>query len=232
MVLPFMTGGSLDDMIALERAGKAPAGWTPTKRIIALLGIASGMMFLHESSIIHRDLKLENVLLDEKLEPRVCDFGFSKIVDMSQSKRHSMIAGTGRFMAPELHEERPFDFKVDVYAFGMLMFEVVTKVIPFADLTSDTDLGEQVMDGVRPPFPEGVPPPLQQLIENCWHGNPDWRPEFSEVVLELGKEETLEGIAGLDLPEFLEYQGRVVPPDLIPSISGAFASQWRRTSSK
>jgi serine/threonine protein kinase len=185
------------------------------------------MLFLHDSAIIHRDLKLENVLLDENLEPKVCDFGFSKIVDVTNAKRHSMIGGTPRFMAPELHEERPFDFKIDVYAFGMLMYEVVTKIVPFADVT-DTDLGEQVMDGVRPPFPENCSPAFQTLISNCWHGNPDWRPDFNEIVMELGKEETLEGVPGLNLQEFMAYQARVVPPDLVASISGEFAAKCRK----
>jgi serine/threonine protein kinase len=226
MVLPFMSGGSLDEMIALERTEKAPEKWTVTKKLISLLGIASGMMFLHESSIIHRDLKLENVLLDEKLEPRVCDFGFSKVVDMTRARQQSMICGTGRFMAPELHEERPFDFKVDVYAYAMVMFEVLTGIIPFENVTNEAKMGEQVMDGIRPAFPETLPAPFQELISNYWHGNPDWRPEFNEVVLELGKEEVLETVEGLDLKEYLDYQKRVVPQDLMPSISGQFAAKF------
>jgi serine/threonine protein kinase len=217
---------TLDTMIDKERKETAPKEWTSTKKLISLLGIASGMMFLHESSIIHRDLKLENVLLDEYLEPRVCDFGFSKIVDAAHARQQSMICGTGRFMAPELHEERPFDFKVDVYAYAMLMFEVLTGIVPFADLANEADMGEMVMDGVRPPFPDGLCPVLQELIGNCWHGNPDWRPEFNEIVMELGKEEVLESFEGLDLKEFLDYQARVVPADLVTSISGEFVARY------
>ena len=83
-----------------------------------LISIARGMMILHQLHIIHRDLKAENILVDEDFYPRITDFGLSKFFDpyhsMSQSIKDS---GTAIYMAPEVIESDHFNTKADVYAF-------------------------------------------------------------------------------------------------------------------
>jgi serine/threonine protein kinase len=102
ILTPFMANGSLEDIMKKERSGNAPAEWTMTRKLIVLLGIASGMMFMHENRYIHRDLKPGNVLIDEHFEPKIGDFGLSKFVPSGQTLYQSMHDGTPHFMAPEI----------------------------------------------------------------------------------------------------------------------------------
>jgi serine/threonine protein kinase len=129
----FMSNGSLDAILHLEREKKTPVQWTTTRKHISLLGIASGMMFMHERRFIHRDLKPVNVLLDDRFEPKTADFGLSKFVDAGQTLCQSLRGGTAQFMAPEIYADQTFDFKADVYAFGILMYMIVTGLEPFHD---------------------------------------------------------------------------------------------------
>jgi serine/threonine protein kinase len=107
---------SLEHSIDLERPGIAPSAWTPTRKHIVLLGIASGMMFMHD--VLYRDLKPTNVLLDCAREPRVADFGLSKFVECRATLSQSTRGETCQSMAPEIHLDECFDFKLDVYAFA------------------------------------------------------------------------------------------------------------------
>jgi serine/threonine protein kinase len=227
MLVPYMAGGSLESVTEMERQGTGLPGWNATQKLIALIGAASGMMYLHENSIIHRDLKPENVLLNEFLEPRICDFGFSKVVDVANAKKQSLICGTGRFMAPELYDELPFDFKVDVYAFGVMVYEVLTLEVAFGAGTTDLAISGKVLEGKRPELPASLPEIFRDLIGMCWAQQPEERPDFNEIVMMLGKEDVLEAVENLDLDKFLEYQSRAVPPDLIPGVSVEFAARYR-----
>jgi hypothetical protein len=90
-ILTPLMRSSVQQYIELERKGKAPPEWTPTRKHIVLLGTAMGMAFMHEKNVIHRDLKPVNLLLDANNEPVVGDFGFSKFAEsgttISQSVR-------------------------------------------------------------------------------------------------------------------------------------------------
>jgi serine/threonine protein kinase len=105
ILTPLMTSGSLDDVLKQERSGKAPKEWNATRKQIVLLGVASGMMFMHDNRFIHRDLKPGNILLEGNLEPRISDFGLSKLVQSGQTLCQSVRGGTAQFMAPEIYTE-------------------------------------------------------------------------------------------------------------------------------
>ena len=104
-----------------------------------LLGISDAMRYLHRGGIVHRDLKLENILIDNNYHPKVCDFGLSKC--FSESLRNSMRlsmtgqVGTPLYMAPELYESDDDNYGpgVDVYAFSILQYEIVTGQEPFSE---------------------------------------------------------------------------------------------------
>uniref|UniRef100_A0A7N2MBU7 Cysteine-rich receptor-like protein kinase 10 n=1 Tax=Quercus lobata TaxID=97700 RepID=A0A7N2MBU7_QUELO len=99
------------------------------KRYKIIIGIARGLLYLHEDSqlrIIHRDLKTSNILLDENMNPKISDFALAKLFDRSQTQGNTnQIAGTYRYMAPEYAKNGKFSAKSDVYGFGILVLEIV-----------------------------------------------------------------------------------------------------------
>jgi len=92
------------------------------------LGASKGVAHLHEHDIIHRDLKSANILLDKHFEPRLTDFGLSRMKDQS-----TLTAGTGTFqwMAPEVIQGKKYNEKSDIYSLAMIFWEIKTSLIPF-----------------------------------------------------------------------------------------------------
>lgn len=91
--------------------------------LLQIAGIASGLAYLHSRDVVHGDLKAANVLLDEKVQAVLCDFGMAKALDNVTS---SALQGAGslRWMSPELMDDSPKSTRSDVYAFGMTIVEV------------------------------------------------------------------------------------------------------------
>jgi len=147
-----------------------------------LIGISSGMEYLHAKNVVHGDLMARNILLDEHLQPHICDFGFSKcraVVDHhSKMKRLDSL----RWTANEVHESFVYTKKSDVYSFAMLCYELFTwGSVPFQNL-SERFLSEAVIAGKRPEYPEGCPMAIWKLMERMWNGNPEARPDFSDIT--------------------------------------------------
>ncbi len=90
-----------------------------------------GLTYLHEREIIHRDIKTENVILDKNCSPKLCDFGFARKIHRGEP--HMTMCGTDEFMAPEILFGMIYDEKVDIYSFGIMMSEVLTRNIPGKD---------------------------------------------------------------------------------------------------
>lgn len=213
LVLEYMHNGSLFEMLERTRKGEIVDMWNVTIRTKVVFGIAAGMRYLHSLDIVHRDLKSENILLSEFFEPKICDFGLSKMMSNDNLKNNTQKLGTPLYMAPELFQNAPYDGRVDVYAFGMIMFEVVTGVSPFADIVNPMALGMKIVNGERPEIPEGTPEIYSQLIERCWSQDPDDRPSFGAVVEQLLDEEAM--LPDTDVAIFNAYK-KVVCPELTP----------------
>ncbi|GLJ22406.1 hypothetical protein SUGI_0421780 [Cryptomeria japonica] len=99
------------------------------KRYNIIIGIARGLLYLHEDSqmrIIHRDIKANNILLDDKLNPKVADFGLAKFFAEDESHIQTRVAGTYGYMAPEYAMRGQLSVKADVYSFGVLLLEIVS----------------------------------------------------------------------------------------------------------
>jgi serine/threonine protein kinase len=146
------------------------------------MGIAYGMEAMHSEEIIHGDLKSPNVLLDDRYMPKICDFG------MARSAKDGYVpsdkVGSPAWMAPELFRSDGCTEKVDVYAFGIILWELLTEQPPFAgtDITG-IQIGVAVSEkGERPEIPPGAPAPLANLIRAAWHQDPNCRPSFQDMI--------------------------------------------------
>jgi serine/threonine protein kinase len=184
MVTPLMHC-SVQDLIHDEGRGSRPAGWTPTRKHMVLLGIASGMLFMHGKGVIHRDLKPANVLLDDSLEPRIGDVGLSKLIEKGTWISQSVDCGTRPFMAPEFILGDDLTSKIDVYAFGILMFIILTALDPYPDVKHFFILMQRVINVDRSNIPDTVKPLYAELMEPRWSTNPTDSPDFSDILDDL-----------------------------------------------
>ncbi|KAI5393058.1 cysteine-rich receptor-like protein kinase 44 isoform X2 [Lathyrus oleraceus] len=129
LVYEFVHNKSLDSFI-FDQAKRAQLYWEIRYKII--LGIARGILYLHEDSrlrIIHRDLKASNILLDEEMNPKIADFGMARLFGEDQTQENTnKIVGTYGYMAPEYAMHGQFSVKSDVFSFGILILEIVSGI--------------------------------------------------------------------------------------------------------
>ncbi|PON67148.1 Mitogen-activated protein kinase kinase kinase [Parasponia andersonii] len=180
-VTEYMVNGSLRN--ALQKNEKS---LDKRKRLLIAMDVAFGMEYLHGKNIVHFDLKSDNLLVNLRDPHRpICkvgDLGLSKV------KCHTLISGGVRgtlpWMAPELlnGSSSLVSEKVDVFSFGIVMWELLTGEEPYADLHYGTIIGGIVSNTLRPLVPESSDPEWRSLMERCWSSEPSERPSFTEVA--------------------------------------------------
>ncbi|XP_073280435.1 nodulation receptor kinase-like isoform X2 [Primulina huaijiensis] len=128
LVYPFMSNGSLQDRLYGAAAKRKTLDW-PTRLSIAL-GAARGLTYLHtfsERSVIHRDVKSSNILLDHSMCAKVADFGFSKYAPQEGDSGTSLeVRGTAGYLDPEYYSTQLLSAKSDVFSFGVVLLEIVS----------------------------------------------------------------------------------------------------------
>eukprot|EP00937_MAST-01D_sp_MAST-1D-sp2_P001029 g1029.t1 len=162
--------------------------------------LVAGMAYLHENGVAHRDLKRQNVLLDDDWRVvKICDFGLSSIRN-SDAQSMSVMVGTPAYMAPELivsnlDTRLHFSLTIDVFSFGVLLWALWCNKNPYADelklyrLNSFTLL-ERIATGMRPIVPPTCPRKLHDVICRCWQQAPGDRPSFQELAQQLKSDPT------------------------------------------
>eukprot|EP00698_Gefionella_okellyi_P003005 TRINITY_DN12832_c0_g1_i1.p1 TRINITY_DN12832_c0_g1~~TRINITY_DN12832_c0_g1_i1.p1 ORF type:complete len:296 (+),score=45.90 TRINITY_DN12832_c0_g1_i1:81-968(+) len=154
--------------------------------------VAAGMAYLHTLSpvVMHRDLKSLNILVNREFQAKICDFGFSKATDIDVP--NTGVRGTYQWMAPEVITSKKYDESSDVYSFGIMLWELVSRDVPYADVQGGTPMAvvSQLINKVvrrqeRPTIPSHCPQPLAQLIRACWHAEPRQRPPFPLILRTL-----------------------------------------------
>ncbi|KAK9277793.1 hypothetical protein L1049_027349 [Liquidambar formosana] len=179
IITEYMAGGSLRKYLHQQEPHSVPLNLV----LKLALDIAHGMQYLHSLGILHRDLKSENLLLGQDLCVKVADFGISCLESQCGSAKG--FTGTYRWMAPEMIKEKHHTKKVDVYSFGIVLWELLTALTPFDNMTPEQAAFAVCQKNARPPLPPACPMAFSNLINRCWSSNPDKRPHFEEIVLIL-----------------------------------------------
>ncbi|XP_027921931.1 cysteine-rich receptor-like protein kinase 3 isoform X1 [Vigna unguiculata] len=195
LVYEYVPNQSLHDHLSVRRISH-PLSWEFRHKII--LGIAEGLAYLHEEShlrIIHRDIKLSNILLEEDFTPKIADFGLARLFPEDKSHISTAIAGTLGYMAPEYVIRGKLSEKADVYSFGVLVIEIVSGkrnssfimnssslLQTVWNLYGSNRLSEVVDPTLEGPFPAEEAYRLLQIGLLCAQASAELRPSMSVVV--------------------------------------------------
>ncbi|XP_058759605.1 uncharacterized protein LOC131632890 isoform X2 [Vicia villosa] len=183
-VTEYMANGSL--RTALQ---KNERNLDKRRRLMIAMDVAFGMEYLHGKNIVHFDLKSDNLLVNLRDPHRpICkvgDLGLSKV--KCQTLISGGVRGTLPWMAPELlnGSSSLVSEKVDVFSFGIVMWELLTGEEPYADLHYGAIIGGIVSNTLRPPIPESCDVEWSVLMERCWSSEPSERPTFTDIADEL-----------------------------------------------
>ena len=137
------------------------------------------MAYIHSRGYVHRDLKTQNILLDKNLDMKMCDFGLTKLKSELNSGS-GQFAGTPCYMAPELFDRKYYDDKVDVFAFGTVLWEIYTQKIPYANCDA-MEIKQKVTKGEELYCSSIIPKQIANLIQKCRSVKPSDRPSFEEI---------------------------------------------------
>src|SRR4029453_15786364 len=179
--MAFVDGEDLHSILRRE-------GRLPIDRAVAIgRQIAEALAAAHAEGVIHRDLKPHNILIDRSGTAFVSDFGLAKsLASAADMTRSGELPGTPRYMAPEQVSGGQVDHRVDLYAFGLILYEMVTGTVPFHGDSAIAELLMRVQ--AEPPDPRAVnadtPAPMAKGILRCLETNPNLRYQTAEDILE------------------------------------------------
>ncbi|KAL1201839.1 Serine/threonine-protein kinase EDR1 [Cardamine amara subsp. amara] len=153
------------------------------RRIKMALDVAMGMNCLHTSTptIVHRDLKTPNLLVDNNWNVKVGDFGLSRLKHNTFLSSKST-AGTPEWMAPEVLRNEPSNEKCDVYSFGVILWELATLRLPWRGMNPMQVVGAVGFQNRRLEIPKELDPVVGRIILECWQTDPNLRPSFAQLT--------------------------------------------------
>ncbi|WOH15104.1 hypothetical protein DCAR_0934641 [Daucus carota subsp. sativus] len=206
LVFEYMENGSLDTF--LYGAKRGSLSWN--QRVEIIIGIAKGLAYLHDEfhiSIIHRDIKSSNILLDNDFQPKIADFGLARLIRDDQSHLTTRFAGTLGYTAPEYAIHGHLSEKVDTYSFGIVVLEIISgrrstnfDMEPVTNsLLQDTwnlyesDMHSDLIDETLDPKDYNMDS-VKRIIEialMCTQSPASVRPAMSEVVVSLTNDSSM-----------------------------------------
>ncbi|CAN6205637.1 unnamed protein product [Urochloa humidicola] len=202
LVYEYIKNGSLDNIL-FDDSKRNALNWEQQYNII--LGIAKGILYLHEDSsmrIIHRDLKANNILLDDDMEPKIADFGLARLLGEGHTHTQTTgVVGTFGYMAPEYAWGGSVSPKIDIFSFGVLVLEIVTRR---SNCNSDDHSTVNLLSDVWDHWMKGtvlqmLHPSLDEFAQSqalrcihigllCIQPEPDDRPDISSVLFMLTRD--------------------------------------------
>ncbi len=188
VIMEFVAGPSLRDIL-----DESPEGLGPEKASFFVCELAKGLAYLHGAGVVHRDLKPHNVFFEDGVV-KIGDYSLSKVITSSHRSGHTMTVGTVHYMAPEISMGR-YDKTVDIYALGVMLYEMLTGVPPY---TGDS-MGEVLMKHLSAqPDVSGLEEPFASVITKSMQRDPADRYQSAEEMVSAlqGVSATADSITG------------------------------------
>jgi len=201
IVLELVEGGAVFEIIhghKGETYSQYSARLPWSKRLPFLLDTLYGLRAIHGAGIIHGDFKTLNLLVTHEGRVKVADFGLSKVLGtMSIVPGTKTISGTPQYMAPEVMQSKPQGLRVDMYSVGVVMWEMMTGVIPWKGMDyvqiiqrvthpiNETQRPPPGRPAIEDQYRKQAPSGFIQLLEDCWAQDPNTRPTADQCVEQL-----------------------------------------------
>src|SRR5712671_6306970 len=167
VVMEYVAGPSLENVLA-----RHPRGLPVAEVREWLKGLVEGVAYLHDHGIVHRDLKPANMFMEEGIV-KIGDYGLAKLINPTQGSEHSESIGTCHYMAPEIGSGK-YHKPIDVYAIGVILFEMLTGRVPFEGET----VGEVLMKHLTArPDVSALPEPYRAIVARALAKDPNQRPQ-------------------------------------------------------
>ncbi|KAK4711455.1 hypothetical protein R3W88_005968 [Solanum pinnatisectum] len=227
LVYEYIENGNLSQHLRGFVPGKAPLPWST--RVKIALDAARGLEYIHEHTVpvyIHRDIKSANILIDKNFRAKVADFGLTKLIETEGGSMNTRLVGTFGYMAPEYGQFGDVSPKIDVYAFGVVLYELISAkqaiiktseiateskglVGLFEDVLNEVDPREGICKLVDPKLGDDYPLDsvwnVALLAKACTQENPQLRPSMRSIVVALMTISSTS--ADWNIGEFYENQG-------------------------
>lgn len=188
MVMEYVEGSTLRALLTREGAME------PSRVLDLMIPVTAAVAAAHEAGIIHRDLKPENVLISTRGQVKVADFGLARAVTAHTATAQGMLIGTVSYIAPELVTQGHADTRCDVYALGVMLFEMLTGKKPHTGDSPIQVAYSHVHNEIGPPSasapaqwqntPSAIPPYLDALVQAAAARQPDDRPVDARILLD------------------------------------------------
>lgn len=194
IITEFCIGGSLRDILRQpELVAATKQVRSSAAQLCVLKQVVEGMKYLHSIGVVHNDLKASNVLLHPSSETncrwsaKIGDFGIARRIPPGHARVPlDVMNGTVSHMAPELLNDKFISRATDVYSFAVLLWEVAAQgETPFSGIDAVDVIAAVVKHDLRPKFAENAFRPLVQLATRCWHADPNKRPSFERIGVDL-----------------------------------------------
>jgi len=187
IVTEFLKGGSLSSWIHDDPSKKEKL--TASVKLRVTVHVALAIRFLHSRRIIHRNIKPANCLTTGDCSVvKLTDVGCIQMIDTPDSTGKFGTTGTVVYMAPEMHRDDAYGLPVDVYSYGLLVWELYSGDRPYKGLKVQDLVRDVGFHGLLPtPMPESMPPDLRATVEGCWKKNTKERLTMVAVLEALEK---------------------------------------------
>jgi len=193
-IMELLQGQSVGEIIEQD-------GYVPLARSLAIITqVCDALAAVHDADIVHRDLKPDNVYLIRRSGRddfvKLLDFGVAKLEDPVEAQAHQTaggaILGTPEYMSPEQASSKAVDYRTDIYALGVIMYEMLTGQQPFTGQSYGELVIKHVTIPPTPPSqlgpPQAIPPEIEELILQCLEKDPEARPRhMQEILVRLGQ---------------------------------------------